>query len=67
MGLPAPTSAPASCVSCSHVVIQAVTFDGHIVQRDRCAHPAGPKPMYEDCGWHKEKARINGAATPPRA
>lgn len=69
MSLPAPTSAPARCVSCAHVVIQAVTFDGHIVPRDRCAHPAGPKPMYEGCGWHitKEKARINGVATPPRA
>lgn len=69
MGLPAPSIAPARCADCAHVVIQAVTFDGHIVQRDRCAHPAGPKPMHEGCGWHitKEKARINGVATPPRA
>ena len=69
MGLPAPSTAPARCADCAHVVIQAVTFDGHIVPRDRCAHPSGPKPMHEGCGWHitKEKARINGVATPPRA
>ena len=62
-----PTTAPARCRSCHHVLIMAVTFDGHIVPRDRCAHPAGPKPMFDGCGWHKEKARVNGVATPPRA
>ena len=67
MSLPAPNTAPARCADCAHVVIQAVTFDGHIVPRDRCAHPAGPKLMFDGCGWHKEKARIDGAATPPRA
>ena len=61
MGLPAPNTAPARCADCAHVVIQAVTFDGHIVQRDRCAHPAGPKPMFDGCVWHKEKAREAGA------
>ena len=67
MGLPAPSTAPARCADCAHVVIQAVTFVGHIVPRDRCAHPAGPKLMFDGCGWRKEKARINGVATPPRA
>ncbi len=67
MGLPAPSTAPARCADCAHVVIQAVTLDGHATPRDRCAHPAGPKPMHDGCGWRKEKARIDGAATPPRA
>ena len=60
-------SAPERCASCVHVAIQSVMFDGRVTPRDRCAHPAGPKPMFNGCGWHKEKARINGVATPPRA
>ena len=64
-----PNAALARCRSCHHVLIMSVTVKGRTIQSDRCAHPAGPKPMYEGCGWHitKEKARINGVATPPRA
>lgn len=64
-----PNTAPARCRSFHHVLIMAVTVKGRTIQCDRCAHPAGPKPMHDGCGWHitKEKARINGVATPPRA
>ena len=60
MSLPAPNTAPARCADCAHVELITVTLDGHTTPRDRCAHPAGPKPMHDGCGWHKEKARING-------